>query len=129
MPGNRRAFAMLNSDPRVAEYLGTASSQTESDALADRLDVCFEQRGFGGWAVEVRHGRARAVLSWAFETLGVREVVSFTVPENARSRRAMAKLGMTHHLADDFDHPLLPPSNRLPRHVLYRATHLTVRCV
>jgi RimJ/RimL family protein N-acetyltransferase len=37
------------------------------------------------------------------------EIVSFTVPQNVRSRRVMEKLGMTHDPSDDFDHPLLPP--------------------
>jgi hypothetical protein len=32
----------------------------------------------------------------------------------------MEKLGMTHDPADDFDHPRLPESHPLRRHVLYR---------
>jgi hypothetical protein len=32
----------------------------------------------------------------------------------------MEKLGMTHDLADDFDHPKLPEGHPLRRHVLYR---------
>jgi RimJ/RimL family protein N-acetyltransferase len=43
-----------------------------------------------------------------FETLGLNEFVSFTVPANTRSRRVMEKLGMAHDPADDFDHPRLP---------------------
>jgi RimJ/RimL family protein N-acetyltransferase len=46
--------------------------------------------------------------------------VSFTVPANIRSRRVMEKLGMTHHTADDFDHPRLPEGHPLRRQVLYR---------
>jgi RimJ/RimL family protein N-acetyltransferase len=65
---------------------------------------------------------ARAVLAFGFETLGLAEIVSFTVPDNRRSRRVMEKLGMTHDPNDDFDHPLLPEGHRLRRHVLYRMT-------
>jgi hypothetical protein len=32
----------------------------------------------------------------------------------------MARLGLTHDPADDFDHPKLPSGHRLERHVLYR---------
>jgi len=63
---------------------------------------------------------ARAALRFGFESLGLDEIVSFTVPDNIRSRRVMEKLGLTHDPAEDFDHPLLPEGHRLRRHVLYR---------
>jgi RimJ/RimL family protein N-acetyltransferase len=63
---------------------------------------------------------ARAIVRHGFETLGLDEIVATTVPANARSRRVMEKLGMTHNAADDFDHPLLPKGHPLRRHVLYR---------
>jgi ribosomal-protein-alanine N-acetyltransferase len=65
---------------------------------------------------------ARAVINFAFEDLGLDSLVSFTVPENLRSRRVMEKLGMTHDPADDFDHPRLPEDHPMRRHVLYRLT-------
>jgi RimJ/RimL family protein N-acetyltransferase len=66
---------------------------------------------------------ARAVLEHAFRALGLTEVVSLTAVCNLRSRRVMERIGMTHTPADDFDHPLIPPGDRLSRHVLYRARH------
>jgi RimJ/RimL family protein N-acetyltransferase len=69
-----------------------------------------------GYATEA----ARAALRFGFETKGLQEIVSFTVPANSRSRRVMERIGMTHDPADDFDHPRLPPGHRLQRHVLYR---------
>ena len=63
---------------------------------------------------------ARAALDFAFTHLNADEIVSFTVPANLRSRRVMEKIGMTHHPADDFDHPVLPEGHPLRRHVLYR---------
>jgi RimJ/RimL family protein N-acetyltransferase len=63
---------------------------------------------------------ARAALGMAFDTLGLSEVVSFTVPANVRSRRVMERLGMHHAPADDFEHPRLPQGHLLRRHVLYR---------
>lgn len=63
---------------------------------------------------------ARAALDFAFKSLNLAEVMSFTVPHNVRSRRVMERLDMTHDEADDFDHPVLPEGNPLRRHVLYR---------
>lgn len=63
---------------------------------------------------------AQAALNYGFEKLHLNEIVSFTVPANVRSRRVMERLKMTHQPKDDFDHPLLPASHPLRRHVLYR---------
>jgi ribosomal-protein-alanine N-acetyltransferase len=52
---------------------------------------------------------------------GLPGVVSFTSVTNERSQAVMRRIGMTHDPADDFDHPRLPPGDRLQRHVLYRA--------
>jgi RimJ/RimL family protein N-acetyltransferase len=80
-----------------------------------------------GWRLAFEHwGKgfategASAALGYAFETLRLEEVVSFTVPANRRSRRVMEKLGMTHDPCDDFDHPKFPDGHPLRRHVLYR---------
>jgi RimJ/RimL family protein N-acetyltransferase len=78
-----------------------------------------------GWRLAAEHwGRgyateaARATLAFAFGEARLVEVVSFTVPENLRSRRVMERIGMAHNPADDFDHPNVP--DELRRHVLYR---------
>jgi ribosomal-protein-alanine N-acetyltransferase len=63
---------------------------------------------------------ARTAVNYAFEDLGLDDLVSFTVPGNLRSRRVMEKIGMTHDPRDDFDHPHLPEGHPLCRHVLYR---------
>lgn len=80
-----------------------------------------------GWRLDDRwwgHGYAtegaRAAAAFAFDTLHLEEIVSFTVPANVRSRRVMEKLGMTHSPADDFDHPRVPEGHPMRRHVLYR---------
>jgi len=63
---------------------------------------------------------ARLALAYAFGTLGLDEVVSFTVVANEPSRRVMERLGMRHDPDHDFDHPGLPQGHPLRRHVLYR---------
>jgi ribosomal-protein-alanine N-acetyltransferase len=60
-------------------------------------------------------------VEFGFGAAGLREIVSFTVPNNLRSRRVMEKLGMTHDPRDDFEHPAQPEGHPLRRHVLYRA--------
>ena len=69
-----------------------------------------------GYATEA----ARAALAFGFDTLGLSEIVAFTVVANTRSRAVMQRLGMSHDPADDFDHPLIEEGNPMRRHVLYR---------
>ena len=52
-------------------------------------------------------------MNFGFESLGLEQIVSFTVPANAPSRRVMEKLGMTHDENDDFATiPRCPPATR-----------------
>ncbi|MGE0711850.1 MAG: GNAT family N-acetyltransferase [Planctomycetota bacterium] len=46
------AFAALNADPRVVEFLPAALTRAESDALAAKIRATFAERGYGLWAVE-----------------------------------------------------------------------------
>lgn len=64
---------------------------------------------------------AAVVLRFAFDTLCLPEVVSFTSVDNLPSRRVMEKIGMTHDPTGDFDHPRIPEGHPRRRHVLYRA--------
>lgn len=60
---------------------------------------------------------ARAVLTYAFEELGLTEVVAFTAVGNLRSRAVMERIEMA--LVEEFDHPNVPEGHPLRRHVLY----------
>ena len=107
--------------PGVAPFLGFAGLSVP------RFEAHFAPCVEIGWRLARAHwGRgyaaeaARAALAFGLERLALPEIVSFTAVGNAKSRRVMEKLGMTHDAAGDFDHPSLPPSHRLRRHVLYR---------
>jgi RimJ/RimL family protein N-acetyltransferase len=50
---DRAPFAAMNADPDVMEHFPSVLSRQESDALADRIEAHFAERGFGAWAVEV----------------------------------------------------------------------------
>ncbi|MFM7200556.1 MAG: GNAT family N-acetyltransferase [Myxococcota bacterium] len=69
-----------------------------------------------GYATEGAH----AALQFGFEQLGLKEIVSFTVPANGRSRRVMERLGMEQDEAGSFEHPLMPEGHALRPHLLYR---------
>ena len=74
------------------------------------------------WNAGLATEGARESVRYAFEELGLPELVSFTAIRNERSRRVMAKLGMTHDATENFDHPRLSAGDPLRRHVLYRLT-------
>ncbi|MEO3473346.1 GNAT family N-acetyltransferase [Roseomonas sp. CAU 1739] len=78
-----------------------------------------------GWRIGPAHRRrgyaeeaARAALDFGFATLGLAEIVAFTIPANEASWRLMERLGM----APDggFDHPRLPEGHAMRHHLLYR---------
>jgi RimJ/RimL family protein N-acetyltransferase len=76
-----------------------------------------------GYATEA----ARAALQFGFGELGLKSIVSFTVPRNERSWRVMERIGMTRSLTEDFEHPLLPVGHPLSWHVLYRIESNSMR--
>lgn len=45
-------FARLNADPRVVEFLPWPMGRAESDAMVERIQRGFEERGRSLWAVE-----------------------------------------------------------------------------
>ncbi len=80
-----------------------------------------------GWRLAAEHWgqgyateAARAAATFGFERLGLREIVAFTTVSNVRSRRVMAKLGMSRSPDDDFMHPQIADGHPLRPHVLYR---------
>ncbi len=105
----------------VAEFVGYVGLSTPGYETA--FTPCVEI----GWRLASAHwGKgyateaARAALAYGFETLGLREIVSFTVPANIRSRAVMERLGMQRDPTEDFDHPLLSEGHPLRRHILFR---------
>ncbi len=107
--------------PGVAPFVGFVGLSIPT--FEAKFMPCFEI----GWRLAADHWNrgyategAQAVLAFGFDSLGLTEILSYTVPANLRSRRVMEKIGMAHSPSEDFDHPLLPEGHRLRRHVLYR---------
>jgi RimJ/RimL family protein N-acetyltransferase len=108
--------------PGVAPFAGFIGLQVP------RFEAHFTPCVEIAWRLAAEHwGRgyasegATAVLRFAFDSLRLPEVVSFTAVVNERSWRVMERTGMTRSPADDFDHPMVDRGHRLERHVLYRA--------
>lgn len=94
-----------------ADYLGGPPTVEVGWRLARR----FWGRGYATEA-------ARAALRFGFAEVGLDEIVSFTVPQNERSRRVMERIGLMRDPEADFDHPRVDARAYpdLVRHVLYR---------
>ncbi len=78
-----------------------------------------------GWRIHPDHqgqGLARKsaelALRHGFGSLGLAQIVAFTVPANRASWRLMERLGMRRD--GEFGYPGLAPDHPLQRHVLYR---------
>jgi RimJ/RimL family protein N-acetyltransferase len=104
------------------DFAGTIGLQTMRDAVPNLHESAIEI----GWRLtQAAQGQglategARAVVDFAFNQLGLNEVVAITAIPNQPSRRVMEKLGMTRHPELDFDHPRVPPGHQYQRHTLY----------
>ncbi|MFO1057441.1 MAG: GNAT family N-acetyltransferase [Dongiaceae bacterium] len=107
--------------PDLAPFIGFAGLAVPR--FHERFTPCVEiawRLAFAQWGRGYATEAARLALAQGFGPLGLAEVVSFTPRGNQRSRAVMARLGMTHDPAGDFDHPALPRGHRLRRHVLFR---------
>lgn len=51
---DRHAFAQMNADPAVMEFLPAVLALPDSDALADKIERHMQTHGFGLWAAELR---------------------------------------------------------------------------
>ena len=94
---------------------------------APRFEAAFTPCVEVGWRLGAEHwGKgyaseaARAALAYGFNTLGLKEIVSFTAAQNLRSQAVMRRVGMERRPELDFDHPVLSEGHRLRRHVFYR---------
>jgi RimJ/RimL family protein N-acetyltransferase len=104
-------------DGELLGFVGVRHIPFEAD-FTPALEIGWRLRrdAWGnGYATEA----ARVSVDYAFDVLGVPEVLAMARPTNTSSLRVMERLGMTHDPADDFHHPPLPTSGSLD-YVLYR---------
>lgn len=115
------AAALIETDEFIG-FIGLQNVASEAHfAPAVEVGWRLAQEFWGrGYATE----GAKAALRYAFETLKLDEVVSYTVEGNWKSRNVMEKIGMQRNPEEDFDHPKILEGNPLRRHVLYRISRI-----
>jgi RimJ/RimL family protein N-acetyltransferase len=59
-PEDSEPFAKMNADAAVMEFFPAPLSRADSDAMLERIERCFEQHGYGLWAVEIAAERKLA---------------------------------------------------------------------
>jgi RimJ/RimL family protein N-acetyltransferase len=106
----------------TGDFIGTIGLQTMRDQVPNLTQPAVEI----GWRLaQSAQGKglategARTILDFAFNKLGLNEVVAITALPNQASRHVMEKLGMTHRPELDFDHPRVPAGHQYQRHTLY----------
>jgi RimJ/RimL family protein N-acetyltransferase len=72
------------------------------------------------WGKSIAFAAALQAEEYAFSTLELAELVSFTSILNVKSIALMERLGFTRDPRDDFDHPRIEEGHPLRPHVLYR---------
>jgi RimJ/RimL family protein N-acetyltransferase len=120
---DRDGFSFFAATLRATGTLaGTIGLQIMRDAVPDLPQPAIEI----GWRLaQSAQGKglategARAIVDYAFNQLGLNEVVAITALPNRASRHVMEKLGMTHRPELDFDHPRVPAGHQYQRHTLY----------
>lgn len=75
--------------------------------------------GYPYWGNGYATEAAQASVDFGFETLGLKEIVSFTSLQNVRSQAVMQRLGMR-RTPETFNHPNLPADSKLREHYLYK---------
>lgn len=116
--------------PGISEFIGFIglNAATFEAPFTPAVEVGW-RLAFDYWGQGYATEGAKACLIFGFETLNLKEIVSFTAVENMRSRAVMERIGMHHDPKDDFDHPKLAEGHRLRRHVLYKILKENAKCL
>jgi len=120
---DREGFSFFAATLRdTGAFIGTIGLQTMRDVVPNLPQPAVEI----GWRLtQASQGKglategARTIVDFAFNQLGLAEVVAITALPNRASRHVMEKLGMTHRPELDFNHPRIPAGHQYERHTLY----------
>ena len=108
--------------PEQARFIGFAGLHIPKDSLP--CSPCVEigwRLASSYWNKGYATEAANAALRYAFSTLQLDEVVSFTSLKNIRSQSVMQKIGMQNS-GRNFHHPDIDIEHPLSEHVLYTIT-------
>ncbi len=112
----------LKKDGRPIGFCGLAYTDLEPHLPKGTVEIGWRLAA-PFWGKGYITEAASDLLRYGFDEKGLREIVSFAVPDNTRSTAVMARLGMHRDPARDFNHPRIPADKpQLVRHVLYAIT-------
>lgn len=72
------------------------------------------------WGSGLVSEAAKGCLAFAKDSLGLKEILSFTTPGNKKSIAVMERIGLTRVSGGDFMHPRIDPKSPFALHLLYR---------
>ena len=99
---DRRGFGRWAIEDRRGEFLGYAGVMAHDDhALGAHCEIGWRLKR-SAWGQGHATEAARAALDDVFRRAGLIEVLSYTAPDNLRSQRVMARLGLARDPARDF---------------------------
>ena len=104
--------------PGVAPFIGFTGLQRPS-FMPEFVEVGW-RLARAHWGAGYATEAARAAVDYAFDTLGLPELISMTVPSNLRSQNVMTKLGFVRDPDADFEHPNIAVGSPLRAHWLFR---------
>jgi RimJ/RimL family protein N-acetyltransferase len=107
--------------PGVAPFVGYVGLWP-ADYVADGMVEVGWRLASEHWGHGYATEAANEALRFGFTEVGLDEIVSFTVPQNARSLRVMERIDLARDPSGDFDHPRVDAAAypELVRHVFYR---------
>lgn len=111
-------------DREFIGFIGLADQAFEAD-FTPCTDIGWRLKK-GAWHKGYATEGAKACLDYAFDQLGLKEVLAIAPTVNLKSESVMKKIGM--QKVKIFDHPKLLNSSRLKKCVLYQKTnpHLAI---
>jgi RimJ/RimL family protein N-acetyltransferase len=107
----------------TGEFIGFVGLSRPTYVAPLPFDPCVEigwRLNRSAWGKGYASESARAWLRFGFETIGLDEIVAFTIPANTPSQQVMERIGMRRDQNGDFLHPNLPRDHPMAWHVLYR---------
>lgn len=120
----RDGFSMAPVETKATgEFLGFVGLNTPTYAAPLPFEPCVEigwRLKRSSWGKVYASEAAHAWLRFGFETIGLEEIVAFTIPANEPSQKVMRRLGMRRDPDGDFLHPSLPEDHPVAPHVFYR---------
>lgn len=123
---DKEGFFLAPAEVReTGEFLGFVGLNSSNPDMPLPFDPSVEigwRLKRSAWGKGYASEAARAWLRFGFETVGLEEIVSFTIPDNLPSQKVMKRIGMSRDFAGDFQHPAIPEDHHCSWHVLYRLT-------